>query len=393
MNFKNKAFTLVEIMIWILIVTIVILSWFESFSKIWVWKINLVEKTNIQKDSFYFTEKIFQLIKEWGTLDYEEYFNRSVLGTTFSSWHYLTPSWFWNFWRWWTIWTTTYWNRFYYCISWNWIANKMSWNWCVSNFNTDRTSTTWANRNQNNTWRQQRYGQYSFQFIDYNSNYNSDFWDENSNLNIIWDDDDENLWIWPIPFVSWTDVKELYLISWDWKTRTFLRWNVIRDPDVWAVEVCSINASNVITWDWCRWTVEFLKLEWVDWWMDHNSSTIDSDGTQNDWVIDTWLIDKQFTWLTNADTANSIIAWSNNINYWKPLFPTSINVIDFKVYPFPNIENKYYWKVSSVSNNISPYVIINMKIKPSWEVRKKIKSNPPFINFNMTVNLTDIFSK
>lgn len=378
MNLNKKAFSLIEIMVWILIVSIVIISWFEAYSKIWIWKINLIEKTNMQKDSFYFSEKLFQIVKEGWTIDYEEYFNRSVLWTTFWSWHYSTPSWYWNFWRTGVIWSATYWDSFYQCRSWDWLVNKLGTSWCYTN----TLNSYWALV----TW-QQRYGQYSFQFIDYNSNYDDDLWDEDWDGNIIWDDDDENLWLWPIPFTSWSDVKELYLISWDKKNRTFVRWNVIRDDKAPTSQTCSINWTNVITWDWCRWTIEFIKLEWVDWWSDHNISTTDANFTQNDWIIDTWLIDRQFTGGTD------IIAWSDSTNYWKPLFPTSINVTDFKVYPFPNVEEKYFWKDTSTSSNISPYVILNFKIKPSWETRLKLKNNWREITFNTTINLTDVFSK
>lgn len=390
MNLKNKAFTLIEIMVWILIIAIVIVSWFEAYIKIWIWKISLMEKTNIQKDSFYFSEKLFQIIKEWWTLDYEEYFNRKVIWTNFWSWHYLTPSWFWNFWMWWTVSPIlNYWNWFYYCISKN--ISKLPFNWCYTDFNTDTNLLAWATRNIDYTWNQQRYWQYSYQFIDYNSNFDSDFWDENWDLKIVWDDDDEFLWDWPMAFTWWVDVKELYLISWDKKTRTFIRWNVNVDNDKPASATCSISSSNIITWSWCIWTVEFLKLEWVDWWMDHDSAVLDS--TQNDWLIDTWLIDKQFTWKTNANTLNSVIAWSNLTSYWRPLFPTWINVTEFKIYPYPSVESKYFWKSSLASKNISPYVILNLKIKPSWETRKKLKNDWKEINFNTTINLTDIYSK
>lgn len=263
--------------------------------------------------------------------------------------------------------------------------------WCVTDFNTNLIWTAWATRNLNYTWIRQRYGQYSFQFIDYNINYNNDFWDEDWDLEVIGDDDDEFLWDWPIAFTAWNDLKELYLISWDKKHRTIIRWNVNRDPDAPLAETCSIDWTNNITWDGCRWTLEFLKLEWVDWWFDHNNAVL--DWTQNDWVIDTWIIDRQFSWLTNLNTLNSIIAWSNNVNYWKPLFPTWINVTDFKVFPYPNVESKYFWKNSLLSSNISPYVILNFKIKPSWETRKKLKNSWRELNFNTTINLTDIYSK
>jgi hypothetical protein len=55
--------------------------------------------------------------------------------------------------------------------------------------------------------------------------------------------------------------------------------------------------------------------------------------------------------------------------YRQPLFPTSINVTDFKVFVYPNIDYNNAWK----DTNISPYVILNYKLKPSRESRKKIK--------------------
>jgi hypothetical protein len=62
---------------------------------------------------------------------------------------------------------------------------------------------------------------------------------------------------------------------------------------------------------------------------------------------------------------------ANMDDFRQPLFPTSINVTDFKVFVYPNIDYNNAWKENS---NISPYVILNYKIKPSWEVRSRIKS-------------------
>lgn len=410
----NKAFTLVEIMVWIMIIAIVIVAGFSAYTRVVIWKINLIEKSNIQKDSFFFTEKLFQLIKEWWLIDYEEYFNRRVVwnnildSTHFRAWtitniapwwHFRRQTGFWNFWRGWTIpaldytnaspfptTSSVFWNLFYYCISWIWVSNKMTSDWCVTWFNTNRPQIAWATRNINYTWFPQRYWQYSFQFIDYNSNASSNWWDENWNWNIVWDDDDEFLWAWPVAFNAWQDLKEIYLISWDKKTRTLIRWNVI--PDEYAPDsaICqmswwSITASS----DWCRWTIEFLKLEWFDWWMDHIQWN--NDSTENDWVIDTWIIDRQFTWW------NIVVAWSNSTNYWQPLFPDSIHVREFKVFMYPNIDPINSWKSTEVSKNISPYLMLNFKIKPSWKSRIKLKNEWREINFSTTINLTDIYSK
>ncbi len=386
---KNyKAFTLVEIMLWILVVSAVMLAWFQAYVSIGIWKVNLIEKSNIQKDSFYFTEKLFQLIKQWGTIDYEEYFNRKVVWTNSSSWNYISATWFWNFWKWWDL-VWNYWAWFYFCRSLS-STTFVSSDWCYDNpvVSSDLSSDINWNNFSASIWDMQRYGQYSFQFIDYNSNMNNDLWDENIDANIIWDDDDEVIWLWPIVFNSWDDVKELYLISWDWTKRTLIRWNITRDVDAPSSSTCDATLTTDFSstdLEWCRWTVEFLKLEWVDWWMDHLNWTSDTDNSEYDWVIDTWLYDRQFTWWT--DVIATTWDW-----YWKELFPDTINVTDFRVYVYPNVDPENSWKDDSASSKISPYVTINFKIKPSWSVRARLRNEGKEVNLTTTINLTEIYS-
>ena len=285
LNKNNFWFTLIEILTWILIVSIVMIWGFQALSSITIWKVRLIQKTNIEKDSFYFTERLFEEIKKWWTIDYEEYFNRKVVWTSYASGHYLDETGFWNFGNGWNVWTNTFWWWFYHCVSWIWIWNKLLDTWCYT-LNIP-----------------QRYGQYSFQFIDYNSNYDDDWWDEDWDWNIIWDDDDEYLWLWPSAFTWWTDIKEIYLISWDKKKRTLFRWNVWYDPDhptySWATQTntaCDFSDASTPTWSWCLWTIEFLKLEWKDWWFDHDTSNTNTTW-EFDWLIDTWIIDNEFSWL------------------------------------------------------------------------------------------------
>jgi hypothetical protein len=65
--------------------------------------------------------------------------------------------------------------------------------------------------------------------------------------------------------------------------------------------------------------------------------------------------------------------------YRQPLFPTSINVTEFKVFVYPNIDYNNAWKASpdsqdsNLSPYISPYIILNYKIRPSREAKKRIK--------------------
>jgi len=366
------AFTLIEIMVWILIVSIVMIWWFQALSAVTIWKVRLIQKTDIQKESFYFTQKLFEMIKKWWTIDYEEYFNRKVIwNTIFSSWHFDKLSWFWNYWTWWTILTNTYGWGFYYCTSWNWVQ-MWTW-WCYNN--------SLNNSLFDFTWHQQRYWQYSLQFVDYNSNFNDDGWDENSDWKIRGDDDDEYIWDWPTTFTGWLDLTELYLLSWDKKIRTIFRWNVEKDSDSPSSVWCSLNNLNEVTWSGCLWTIEYLKLEWKDWWINHNKN----GPTAYDWLIDTWIINSEFDWWWD-------IAWENDIN-WVPLFPKTINVSEFKVYAYPNKNIWFAWNNNDTSVNISPYIVLKFKLKPSWISRKKIHWAWQELDFSMTINLSDIYSQ
>lgn len=389
-----KAFTLIEILIWITLFSIIITSWFYAFSAASVWKIKLIWKTNIEKESYFFSEKLFEEIKKWWLIDYEEYFNRKVVwDTTFLSWHYSEPTWFWNFGSGWDVWTTDYWDYFYFCKSWSW-SSMWIW-WCFN--------TSFNNYWTGVVWKPQRFWQYTFQFMDYNSNVNNDYypwncnwpdwisrvwqiWDEDCNWSIIWDDDDENLWIWPEAFSSSGEVQELYLVSWDKTTRTLFRWKVINDPNKpTTVADCNYTTSNHKTpsWEWCLWTIEFLKLNLKDWWINHDKS-----GTGvYDWNQETWAVHPDFAW------TGWIVAWSNSWNYWVSLFPKTINVKNVKFFLYPNKDLNLSWKDPLPSSNFSPYLRITYTLAPSREKRRWIKWAPPEVKYSTTITLSDLFSQ
>lgn len=378
MKHTKKWFTLVEILLWILIFSIVILGWFQALSAVNIWKIKLIERTNITKDVVYFTEKLFEEIKSGWTVDYEEYFNRRVVWVNTQSWHYLQPTGFGNFWKWWVVGSSNYGDNFYYCRSGNAINMWIGWCFQPVSGNDFSATITWAWFGAS-LWQLQRYGQYAFQFIDYNSNMNNDLWDENGDGNIRWDDDDEHLWIGPIVFTGWENVNEIYLISWDSKKRTLLRWNWKEDPN----KPASTSCNSTTFWTWCLGTIEMLKLEWYDWGMSH----LKAWPWTYDGIIDTWLIDKNFwTWA-------EVIAWSNNFNYWQPLFPDTVSVSDFKVFLYPNTDVKHAWKDKNESSNMNPYLRLSITLEPSWKKRAGIKWDVPKYTINTTINLVDYFTQ
>lgn len=390
---KISAMTLIEILISITLFSMIIISGFYAFSAISIGKIKIIWETDIEKESYFFSEKLFQEIKNGWTIDYEEYFNRKVVNEweweLYQSWHYAKATWFGNFWHWWSIWSQNYWENFYYCRSWEnqnmssfwqwwcrWAAFLNS-KWLVNNIWEDNT---WLNY----SWSLQRYGQYSLQFVDYNSDANSDFWDHNWDWKIIWDDDDAQLFNGPETFFPSWEVQELYLISWNKRQRTLFRWTVKTDPDAPAWNICDFSNSKSPTWSWCLWTIEFLKLEWKDWWINHSPDNLSATWVY-DWIVDTWLIDQNFSWISTG----GIIAWSDDTNYRVPLFSSSINVKDVKFFLYPNKD----WYLASNEAQISPYLRIQYTITSSWKKRKWIRWKIPELNFSSTINLSDIFTK
>jgi len=387
---SQRAFSLIEILVWILIVSAIMTAAFQTLSAVWIAKVKLVEQTEIEKQAYFSSERFFELIKKWGTLDYEEYWNRYSYGTWFLNGHFALVSWFWNYWFNWTIWWTLFWWRPYNCIS-NW------WNMWENGCLTDKNiSYNWSNTNLNKFNNPQRYGQYALQFIDRNSDNDADwglFWDEDGDGNIIWDDDDLFLGIGPRAFIGSTENKiwELYLISNDGRERTYFRWRV---EDVsWedfapSSANCNWLNTEAPTWIWCQWTIEMLKLVWADYGYNHTlwwAWNPDADGSQWDWVLDTWLIHPDY-----ASWDATIIAGSNTENYWQPIFPTSINIKDFEMYAYPNKDLNLSWRDDNESILIAPYIQINYTIEPSLKVQAKISWSSPSVNIATTISLSNL---
>lgn len=377
---KIKWFTLVEIIVSITLFAIILVITFDVMGNISISRTKLSNRLDINQDIFVAIESIVNNIKDFDwDIDYEEYWNRNAVWiTNTNSGHYSDFTWYGNYWTWWNFITNDYWDYFYYCISWIWI-DMWAW-WCLTWFNTSGWSMLWA---------PQRFWEYTFQFIDYNSNKNDDpnnclsswnpwmqIWDENCDWNIRWDDDDENLWEWPLVF-SGNEVKEVYLIR-KWKTneRFFMRLNIINDPDAISGATC----DSAWVGSWCLWNIQILKLNWKDLWMSH-SWTITSSW-RYDWVIDTWQCGQDYScnWTNNLP--------NNTDDWWINLLPNYINVKNFKVFIYPNSNYKYAWKNWDFDTKLNSYIRINIGMGYSWLRRKQIKMLDPTISISTTINLT-----
>ena len=377
MKYSKNALTLVEIMVSLMILSFVFISAFEALSYIWIWKIRLIESSQIEKEAFFVSERLIDLIKKWGTIDYEEYWNRTAIwSTTFRNWYFHNVSAFWNAWM------------MYYCLSWN--GNEMPANGCLTGYNRTRSSIAINNYN----WQQQRFWQYRLQYIDHNSDANDDYWDVSRTLpnytNFIWDDDDLFLWQGPDAFVSWEDAWELYLINATWDERTFFRWHFELDSDAPDGEDCPSTVwSKSLTWSWCLWTIQMLKLVWRDYWNNHDPLTEDWDWSQWDGMIDTWILHPDFT----SWSSEIVIDTSNANNYWQNIFSNRIHVSKAEFYLYPNQDLDYAWAVSSTDRpdlQVSPYLQLRVRLEPSWRERRKIRWTIPVVDIATTINLSSV---
>ncbi len=114
-------------------------------------------------------------------------------------------------------------------------------------------------------------------------------------------------------------------------------------------------------------------------------NAIDPDGSQNDGIIDTWMIDPKFT-----THSTEVVAGSDAQSYWKALFPESVNVMQVEFYAFPNKSSQLAWKEPGQQYQIAPYIQVKMTISPSWKEKKKIRGKIPQSEFTTTIGLTDL---
>lgn len=77
---RLSGFTLIEVLVSVMLTGIILIAAYGAFQGIMKSQIRLSGTIDIQRNLFYMNEKIAGLIRNGGTIDYEEYFNRRILG-------------------------------------------------------------------------------------------------------------------------------------------------------------------------------------------------------------------------------------------------------------------------------------------------------------------------
>lgn len=147
----------------ITIFAIIIIMAFDSMSNIGILRTMVSSRLDLNNELYSATEKFIDLIKTGGDIDYEEYWNRKVVGTNTSSGHYTLFSGYGNYGSGGAL--SNYGYDLYSCRSGS--GTYIGQGGCLMGFNTYGDGASLVGTKQ-------RYGQYRQQFIDYNANANFD---------------------------------------------------------------------------------------------------------------------------------------------------------------------------------------------------------------------------
>ena len=390
---NRRWFTLFEMVISMTIFALIMISVFDSVANIGISRVRNVQRVSLLEELYFFSEKLATTIKEWGTIDYEEYWARRVSGTGITAWHYTTATLFGNYGSGWVPSTTLsndFWSGQYLCRS--GIASFMGTGGCLTNYNSLNDWSN-ANANINYSWGLQRFGEYRIQFTDYNGNQDDDapyaLGDEDGVWGIVGDDDDIELGDGPT--VINNPMGELYLINTLKKKRVFFRWNVKQDPNAPATQIC-----NGISGTGCLGNIQLLRMNGKDLWMNHDGTAA---GGLFDGNIDTWVCDSDWRCSGKILPGGYGTLSFNNANDWVDLFPDYINVKSLNFYIYPLKNPWYAWKATDdvtgtpwfISPFIHPYVKLQITLGFWWKRRTIIKNDDPTITISTTINLEDLW--
>lgn len=366
-------------MIGMTIFSMIMIVILDSVANITIARTKSMNRVSLLEELYYFSESLATKIKDGGTLDYEEYWNRQMVGISTGSGHYVTPTWDGNYGAGGQLGAIpNYGSWLYLCRSGDISVDPLNRMWTNGCALTGSLNDSWNPQNGN----MQRYGEYMLQYMDYNGDANSDLGDQDGTGGIIGDEDDRD--IGDGPEVLSGSTPELYLFDPIQKERTFFRWNYVQDPG---------NPTTCITsWSGCLGNIQVLKLKWYDIGMNHSWVTTDTGAF--DGKIDTWICRPEWNCKWPAIHGYPGNLPSGTWSEWINLFPDYINVkqVQFQIFP-----RKDPWRAWGAPDNlttsgfispfIQPYVRLTLSLGLSWDRRKLIKNDDPTISLATTISL------
>ncbi len=344
---SKKLFTLLEILLVSVIFSTILVIIFSLYSKMVEVKVYVQAKKYLIENSYFLMENLNVLMKNY-TIDYEEYFNRRMVGCNGVWWNDFS----WdvgdkgycrkftsygnigdndNFGNYWTL---------YYCSS------QTGDNEVIIKENDLQTNFNWCWSGALSNWFSgQWFWEYKQQFRDYGDDIDEDG-------NITGDYDDIDLWKWPVAVAYNTWVQELYLISKDKRKRVFFRRKLVSSGDF-------NNDWNIYPYE--KWySIQILRLHWFDAGKDHS---FNDTWTAFDGLIDTWACDGA-EWFKCSWTS----VWGGYEGYnlpvdsedgWVSITDRKITVSDWNIQIYPPKDPNYAW--AETGYDINPYIKIKLK--------------------------------
>lgn len=104
-------------MVSLTLISIILIAAFAAFGNIGTLKNRIIGEVNLYEELYTASESIIDLVKKSGGIDYEEYFNRRLVGMTLSGGHYETFTGFGNYGNGGTVGTTNFGAPPYLCRS------------------------------------------------------------------------------------------------------------------------------------------------------------------------------------------------------------------------------------------------------------------------------------
>lgn len=85
---NSSGFTLIEMIVSITLFAVVIVMAFDAMGSIGILRTRISNRLDLNNELYFAVEKLTNIIKLGGNIDYEEYWNRQAVGTTTNSGHY-----------------------------------------------------------------------------------------------------------------------------------------------------------------------------------------------------------------------------------------------------------------------------------------------------------------
>lgn len=376
-NTKKWAFTLVELLLVCMILSLIMPSIFALYSFMIDSNREISARQDVVQQGYEFLEKLNILMQDY-TIDYEEYYNRQMVGCR-EAWDS------WEDFKWNTNYAiydksgycdlfTTYWNE-------NSTHKKTArWQEINTGFHNLYYCSSDPTNNPDNAhdvnlpvvvskdkcWKYgkiQSFWQYEAFFTDVHKNTESA-----QNGSKVWDSDDENLWggengLWTSNIRAIADaenIQELYLISNDWKSRLYFRRKLIQEQDWYA-----------------QYKIQMLRLKWFDAWYKHNFSITSDNIGLYDGKIDTWVCDSEMWFVWQGNSIDS--AWWAYSKYhlpkdvddcWVDITQWWMSVLAWNITISPTVDSKLSW--NSEEDQINPFIklfIVNWVYRPYYSAK------------------------